>query len=306
MQAFGYSSWRMNQSRSGVTLIELAVVVAIVGVLASLILLAAMTLRRTSHDLQCRNHLRQLSLATANYAEANNKFPFARGEEQMVGLLPWLEHKALHELIRGAADPTPFDNPPPVFRCPADLMIDPLANYIACGGKRSGSVTSDTVGFAFPGIQSETQIQDGLSNTVFYSEKLIPVPSANQHEQVNRFMTTVNKHIYSEYEFDELCLSQRNNPQLELTATEQQTLLSTCLFGTVYPPNQACCTLGGPGFAPYELGNLTNYTPSSLHGNCVNVSMGDGSTRSIPESVSEPVWQALGTVAGEGEVVHLD
>ena len=63
MQAFGYSSRRMKQSRCGVTLIELAVVVAIVGVLASLILLAAMTLRRTSHDLQCRNHLRQLSLA---------------------------------------------------------------------------------------------------------------------------------------------------------------------------------------------------------------------------------------------------
>ena len=64
--------------RSAFTLVELLVVIAIIGILIALLLPAIQSAREASRAAQCKNHLKQIGLATLQFENSRNSFPPAR------------------------------------------------------------------------------------------------------------------------------------------------------------------------------------------------------------------------------------
>jgi prepilin-type N-terminal cleavage/methylation domain-containing protein/prepilin-type processing-associated H-X9-DG protein len=97
--------------RSGFTLVELLVVIALIGILVALLLPAVQSAREAARRMQCQNNLKQLGLALSNYHEAQRRFPpsvqFDYNEEPstsdnyrdnwVIRILPYLESQNLFD-----------------------------------------------------------------------------------------------------------------------------------------------------------------------------------------------------------------
>jgi prepilin-type processing-associated H-X9-DG protein/prepilin-type N-terminal cleavage/methylation domain-containing protein len=101
--------------RSGLTLIELVVVVAIIGALVALLLPAVQMARESARRLACSNKVRQISLALHQHHDTYGKFPpgwaqspfsipqgeiIDGGHGYVACILPYIEQEALASIIR--------------------------------------------------------------------------------------------------------------------------------------------------------------------------------------------------------------
>jgi len=66
---------RASSPRPGFTLVELLVVITIIGILVALLLPAVQSAREAARNLQCTNHLKQISLGALNHESAYNYLP---------------------------------------------------------------------------------------------------------------------------------------------------------------------------------------------------------------------------------------
>jgi prepilin-type N-terminal cleavage/methylation domain-containing protein len=97
-----------GQGRRGFTLIELLVAITIVATLVGVLLPAVQSARESSRATVCRNHLREVALATCQFEVAMGSYPPARiapgpndpwwdpttGPTWVMRVLPWLEEIA--------------------------------------------------------------------------------------------------------------------------------------------------------------------------------------------------------------------
>lgn len=121
--------------RSGFTILELLVAIAIVGVLAALLLPAVMQSREAARRLQCQNNLRQMGTALHGFEAANASFPPGHDAFQQLdhswctAILPYLEQTELYlryDYSHAWNDPAPPGGNAqiaqaslPVFLCPS-------------------------------------------------------------------------------------------------------------------------------------------------------------------------------------------
>jgi prepilin-type N-terminal cleavage/methylation domain-containing protein/prepilin-type processing-associated H-X9-DG protein len=96
-----------SRTRSGFTLVELMVVIAIIAVLIGLLLPAVQKVREAANRTQCLNNLKQIALAAHNFHDTTNQFPVGArafvyvgnrptgGANLWVQLLPYIEQDNL-------------------------------------------------------------------------------------------------------------------------------------------------------------------------------------------------------------------
>src|SRR5262245_48938611 len=99
-----------RMSNTGMTLVELLLVVAIIGSLVALLLPAIQAARESARRASCLNNMKQLGIAIANYESVNRHFPPGaiwdrwpppdkrrRHGSILVHLLPYIEQQALFD-----------------------------------------------------------------------------------------------------------------------------------------------------------------------------------------------------------------
>ena len=106
--------------RHAFTVVELLVVVAVIGILVSLILPAVFSARAATRRVECANNLRQIGLALQMHHEHHGHFPPGGIEWRPAGdsqkrqlawsvfVLPFLEQQALYDQLDLSE---PFDSP---------------------------------------------------------------------------------------------------------------------------------------------------------------------------------------------------
>ena len=167
-----------SKSRSGFTLVELLVVIAVIGILISLLLPAVQSAREAARRMQCSNNLKQFGLAFHNYHSALNCFPGLGADSAttysvQARLTPFMERQEIHAMIdfekpimHGTGHSAIF-NPTiipwakasaPFFRCPSDSAAKEIPSDLAVGENFApiNYVVCTGDGLAKPGDYSAT------------------------------------------------------------------------------------------------------------------------------------------------------
>jgi prepilin-type N-terminal cleavage/methylation domain-containing protein len=161
----------------GFTLVELLVVIAIIGMLIALLLPAVQAARGAAQRMQCANHVKQLSLALHNYADAfGGAFPNdgwgggaadVSGLSVLVRVLPYIEQQSLYSKfdfnqaygvdVNGNATNGAFEQPVTInyFVCPSNgnartpvtdgNVTSYQTNYVGIAGGTSWNTAATSV-----------------------------------------------------------------------------------------------------------------------------------------------------------------
>jgi prepilin-type N-terminal cleavage/methylation domain-containing protein/prepilin-type processing-associated H-X9-DG protein len=310
--------------RPAFTLIELLVVIAIIAVLISLLLPAVQAAREAGRRIQCVNNLKQIGIACHNYHESRGALPGAdmvfnvTELSALSQLLPLMEQTIVYNSInfafnyQDAKNTTVMNTVINGFVCPSDLN-DPLpalgaqTNYMADMG--SGIVWQASVGpnanmpvpngvFHGDSATPFAAITDGLSNTGFFSERIMA-------DGNNAIVSPISDVFFSPGAPTTPDDAYRQCQAVDINDLHNQFplfmgapwLCGQHIFTHVSGPNTRSC-----GFF---LSLRAVMPPSSRHPGGVNLLMGDGSVRFIKDSINLPTWRAMGTRAG-GEIIGAD
>lgn len=202
--------------RFGVSLVELLVVLAVIGILAALLLPAVQAARETARRAQCSNNLRQIGIALHSYHSTTDSFPpgyaattktwYRPNWSWSSFLLPYLEQDPMYGRLgvdsQRFAPESEFAPPTAdtqmvlgVFVCPSD--VGPRLNHRKGNHAKSnyrsitGSITALTV--SYQGLSSldgmfylnsrttVASINDGTSNTLAIGECMLePKPAGRK------------------------------------------------------------------------------------------------------------------------------
>lgn len=325
------------RERPGFTLVELLVVIAIIGVLVGLLLPAVQAAREAARRMQCQNNIRQLGLALHNYESSMRCYPavcyinrtgVTVAWSAQASLLPYIEQVNLANLIdfrlpfltQSSVAQTRI----PIFLCPSEINDRPnnsvpgIGHYplnyaVSCGTWFQYDPVSNQSGngsFWVNGTGKSSSFTDGLSNSVAFAEVKAYTPAIRDGANPST-LNVPPPRTPSEL----LAYGGNLTPDLAHSQWANGIIIHTGFTHTFAPNTQVLQTDSGRvfdiSFTSNRLGSgitaptYTAITSRSYHGQGVNATLMDGSTRFVSQSVDFNVWRGLGTRSG-GEVVSLD
>lgn len=297
---------------SGFTLIELLVVIAILGVLLSLSIPAIHQTRKTARALQCRNYIRQLSLAVTNYESAHTVLPPQVSEDRGLFLILYSYY------VNDKSPDLPSDpndllaymsrwGQPTILKCPEtnsqEWGITSYAGNLGYGIQVYGyngsfqplvARRNPYAQNAFSGPIRTQDFLDGLTTTAMLSEYVPGVGTAECFHSLRRVSPALDQPGQFK-DFQRACRSTCQS--VTLLGNRDYTWWSGEGYNHVLTPNSPSCTNEGR----YLTGAMT---ASSFHGSGAHTAFMDGSVRLISENIDPEVWGGLGTRNG-AEVIGL-
>lgn len=308
-----------DRSRRGLTLVELLVVMAVIGLLIALLLPAVQASREAALRTRCANNLRQIGLAIHHHAEAIGAFPAGvgpmPGPSYLVQILPYMEQRPLYDALNFAEDDlltnanlTVLHQTPGIFLCPSDVgrtvQTEHAINYAANAGR---SVARGEGMFIGRPLRA-SEISDGLSQTVGVAEWVSGPGLIHPDLLPGRFDRLRSKHrlrqVYSDRpeDFDAFtraceAIGPSDIDPHVLSASKGQFWvkggLSITQYNHVLRPNRPSCSARE---------NMNAISASSLHDGAAHVLTMDGGVHLVKDSIDPRVWLAVGTRSG-GETV---
>lgn len=322
---------------NGFTVVELLVAIAIIGVLLSVSIPAVQASREQARRIQCQNHLKQQILAVHDFAAAQSRYPHstlstpvmnAAGATSatascQVHLFPFLDQASVFRSVNRAESgsglygdpPTSMQNSHlmsldiPIFRCPSDRVWVGGLNYRACTGSSPNqfeaigptTVNSSRIGWMTGTIRRPADVRDGLSHTIFLSERL-----GGDHDAANfdpesdlAYVSTGGNLVNLPDDAVALCSSVASATLGHYSSSGASWFpgrYGCAWYNHVLTPNSRIsdCT----DEFPFAGGNVGAYSARSHHPHGVNVALGDGSSRFINDQIDVGAWRALGTING--------
>jgi prepilin-type N-terminal cleavage/methylation domain-containing protein len=316
-------TYKRTNQRGGLTLIEQLVVIAIIGVLVSLLLPAVQAAREAARSMACANNLKQLGLAAHNHHDSHGHLPPAIGYYPSASgafgtcffhLLPYLEHG---DLYRDALGPVPFPAPDGgtaayypgnnnvysrrmnVFLCRSDPSVPPggvvTINGVSFGASSYASNAMVISERPAPGPQGKTrlaEITDGTSNTILHAEKYAQCSNTD--------MAPAFRDGGCAWAYSGVVLFPWQPPPMSPPRVGFQPFFAVRGFAANGAPNAI------------DKGSIYQVQPKPFLGNCdptraatahsaMQVGLADGSVRSL----SGTTWWALVTPSG-GEALGSD
>ncbi len=286
----------------GYTLVEMIVSISILGLLTAILLPAIQSTREAARQVECRNHLHQIGIASHGFEESQRVFPSSRNARSL------LELYTIEDQLIG--------------NCPSDSWHDggDIVNYFVNDGTVFAGAGTKRNGFRVWGIDdagvsretSNREITDGLSQTAAWSERLSrarsvlnSAPASTPASQLLIAPIRYNWYLPQSYATAEsaadACETARVTPFPYTYGSEELS------YRHMLGPNRiSCMNFSAPPAADPSSQLITEFymtSATSEHPGHVNVLFADGSVHVVSDNIEIGMWRALATRNGNESVI---
>ena len=326
----------VRRSRSGFTLIEMLVVIAIIGVLVALLLPAVQAAREAGRRSQCLNNLHQIGIGLQNYEASMRSFPpcnmLSRTNLADLGgqwsvharILPHLEQGNLYaqvDFLRDYSGQTATTvTRIPIYMCPDEIndfahVSNGVETYypLNYGANMGTWLVWDPVsgrggdGAFLPNAKiGGGMMRDGMSHIIAFAEVKAYTPYIRDAGAAPTMPPLYPSEICP------LGGTPKAGPDIQQNSGHAEWVdpraHQTGVTGVFTPNTKVICNIGGVDYdvdwtsmregKSLTVATYAAVTSRSYHPGVVNVLMMDGSTKTVAEQVDQKVWRANITRAG--------